>query len=114
MPLTNRRDLLKAGAAGAATSILGIPERVLAQAARGGVVVIGSTQRPRHLNPAVQSGIATMMPGAQLFATPMLLDDKWRPQPSLAERWSVSEDARSITLYLRKDAKFHDGRPITS
>ena len=110
----NRRDLLRAGAAGAATSIFGIPERVLAQAARGGVVVIGSTQRPRHLNPAVQSGIATMMPGAQLFSTPMLLDDKWRPQPSLAERWSVSEDARSITLHLRKDAKFHDGRPITA
>jgi peptide/nickel transport system substrate-binding protein len=38
----------------------------------------------------------------------------WKPRPYLAERWSVSEDARSITLHLRPDAKFHDGRPITA
>jgi peptide/nickel transport system substrate-binding protein len=110
----NRRTLMQASAAAAATSLFGLPLEVLAQAARGGVLVIGSTQRPRHLNPAVQSGIATMMPGAQLFATPLQLDAQWRPQPYLAERWSVSEDARSITLHLRKDAKFHDGRPVTS
>ena len=109
-----RRALMQASAAAAATSLFGLPRHVIAQAARGGVLVIGSTQRPRHLNPAVQSGIATMMPGAQLFATPLQLDEKWRPQPYLAERWSVSDDARSITLNLRKDAKFHDGRPVTS
>jgi peptide/nickel transport system substrate-binding protein len=109
-----RRQILQSSAAAMGSTLLGIPMSTLAQAARGGVVVIGSTQRPRHLNPAVQSGIATMMPGAQLFATPMRIDDQWRPVPYLAERWSVSEDARSITLHLRKDAVFHDGRPITS
>lgn len=107
-----RRHVMQA-AAGAA-SIFGIPESVLAQSAKGGVVVIGTTQRPRHLNPAVQSGIATMMPGAQLFATPMTIDSKWQPQPYLAEKWTVSEDARSITLHIRKDALFHDGRPVTA
>jgi peptide/nickel transport system substrate-binding protein len=77
-------------------------------------VVIGSPLRPRHLNPAVQSGSGTMMPGAQIFATPMGIDDDWNPTPMLAERWSVSDDARSITLHLRRDAVFHDGRPITA
>jgi len=109
-----RRDLLKATAATGATAIFGIPEHVLAQAARGGVVVIGTTQRARHLNSAVQSGSATMTPAAQLFATPVRMDANWKPQPFLAERWEVSEDSRSITLYLRKDAKFHDGRPVTA
>lgn len=108
----NRRALI--GAAAGGLSIFGIPESVLAQVAKGGVVVIGTTQRPRHLNPAVQSGIATMLPGAQIFATPMTIDRKWNPLPSLAEKWVVSDDARSITLSLRKDAFFHDGRPITS
>lgn len=97
-----------------AGAVLGVPWPVLAQAARGGTVVIGTTQRPRHLNPAVQSGLATMMPGAQIFATPMTIDAKWQPQPFLAERWSVSDDARSITLHLRRDATFHDGRPVTA
>jgi peptide/nickel transport system substrate-binding protein len=109
-----RRDLLKALAATGGGSILGLPMAALAQAARGGTLVIGTTQRPRHLNPGVQSGIATMMPGAQLFATPLGIDANWKPTPMLAERWEVSEDARSITLHLRKDAVFHDGRPITS
>jgi peptide/nickel transport system substrate-binding protein len=110
----NRRELLRAGTAASATSAFGIPMEVLAQAARGGTVVLGTTQRPRHLNPAVQSGVATMMPGAQIFATPMRIDNNWQPQPYLAESWQVSDDARSITLRLRKDAKFHDGAPITS
>lgn len=109
-----RRTLLQSVGAVGGASILGVPIATLAQAARGGVVVIGTTQRPRHLNPAVQSGIATMMPGAQIFATPMGIDDAWRPVPMLAESWSVSDDARSITLNLRRDAFFHDGRPITA
>ena len=109
-----RRHLLQSAAALSGAGLMGLPMATLAQAARGGVVVVGTTQRPRHLNPAVQSGIATMMPGAQLFATPMRIDDQWKPVPYLAERWTVSDDARSITLHLRKDAVFHDGKPVTS
>ena len=37
------------------------------------VVTIGTT--PTHLNPAVQSGIATVEPGAQSFATLVRFDD---------------------------------------
>jgi peptide/nickel transport system substrate-binding protein len=110
----NRRDILKASAAISAGSIFGIPLEVAAQAAKGGVLVIGTTQRARHLNSAVQSGTATMMPAAQLFASPLRMDKNWKPQPYLAERWDLSPDNRSVTLYLRKNAVFHDGKPITS
>lgn len=110
----NRRNLIKAGAAVSAGSIFGIPLEVAAQAAKGGVLVVGTTQRARHLNAAVQSGSATMMPAAQLFASPLRMDKDWKPQPYLAERWDLSPDNRSVTLYLRKNAVFHDGRPITA
>ena len=95
-----------------ATSILSGGIAIAQQA--GGTVVIGMTQKPRHLNPAVQSGIATAVPGTQIFATPIRFDDKWNPQPYLAESWTIAENGKSITLNLRKNATFHDGKPITS
>lgn len=109
-----KRALLQMAAAASVTSIFGIPLHVAAQAAKGGVLVMGTTQKPRHLNSAVQSGIATMMPAAQLFASPIRMDANWKPQPYLAERWDLSPDNRSVTLYLRKDAVFHDGKPVTA
>lgn len=114
MSTIDRRRLLQAGTALTAGSIFGIPLEVAAQAAKGGVLVVGSTQAPRHLNSAVQSGVATMMPAAQLFASPIRLDKNWKPQPYLAESWTLSPDNRSITLVLRKNAVFHDGKPITA
>jgi peptide/nickel transport system substrate-binding protein len=81
---------------------------------RGGTLVVGSNQVPRHLNGAVQSGIATAMPSSQLFASPLRYDANWKPQPYLAESWQLAEDGKSLTLNLRKNAVFHDGKPITS
>ena len=81
---------------------------------KGGTLrtVLGSNLRT--LNSAVQSGIVTGFPGAQLFASPLRYDENWTPQPYLAESWSVSDDGLTVTLNLVKDAVFHDGEPITS
>lgn len=80
----------------------------------GGTMVMVSTQVPRHLNPAVQSGIATAVPGTQIFASPLRYDADWKPHPYLAESWKMAEDGLSLTLNLVKNAKFHDGKPVTS
>lgn len=37
-------------------------------------------------------------------------DGRWRP--ALAERWAVSDDARSWTFELRDGGRFHDGRAV--
>lgn len=81
---------------------------------RGGTMVMAIQGTPRHLNPAVQSGTATGIPGTQLFAAPLRYDEGWNPQPYLAESWGVSDDGLTVTLNLVKNAKFHDGKPITS
>lgn len=75
-------------------------------------VIPGGT--PRVLNPAVQSGVATGLVGAQLFASPLRYDEGWTPQPYLAKSWEVSEDGLAVTLHLEEDATFHDGEPIKS
>ncbi len=81
---------------------------------RAETLIVGGTQTPRHFNAAVQSGVATMMPGAQIFASPLRFDDKWNPQPYLAESWSFQDDGKSLLLKLVPNALFHDGRPVTS
>lgn len=81
---------------------------------KGGTLISVLFQTPRHLNPAVQSGVVTGAPGAQLFAAPIRYDEDWTPQPYLAESWETSEDGLTVTLKLVKSAVFHDGKPITS
>ena len=107
----HRRKALKAGTAAG----LGIAAgRANAQSARGSTLVIGSPFASRSLNPAVATGIPTMMPGVQLFASPLTVGADWKPRPYLAERFELSPDSRSVSLQLRRDATFHDGRPITA
>ena len=105
------RLLLGSATAIAAAAAVSLP--VLAQT-HGGTMVIGTGENPRHLNPAVQSGTATAVPGTQLFASPLKYDEDWQMQPYLAESWSVSDDGLSVTLNLVKNAVFHDGQPVTS
>ena len=110
-----RRTIVAALAAPALTALaFAWPGAFAQEAKRGGTLVIGSTQAPRHLNGAVQSGVATALPSTQLFASPLRFDDKWNPQPYLAESWKLADDGKSLTLNLRKNAVFHDGKPITS
>ncbi len=80
----------------------------------GGTLVMVGGQSPRHLNPAVQSGAATAVPGTQIFASPLRFDENWKPHPYLAESWKVADDGLSCTLNLVKGVKFHDGVPLTS
>lgn len=34
--------------------------------------------------------------------------------PCLAERWEISPDGKAVTFYLRRNAKWHDGTPVTA
>ncbi len=106
MKLFNR---LMGAAAIAVASMAAVPAW-----AEGGTLVIASTQVPRHLNGAVQSGIATAVPSTQIFASLLRYDEGWEPQPYLARSWETSEDGLTVTFKLVENATFHDGKPVTS
>ena len=101
-------------AVAAAVAFGGQPVVAAEEGKPGGTLVIVGSQTPRHFNAAVQSGIATMMPAAQIFAFLVRADGDWNFKPYLAESWEVADDGLSVTFKLRKDATFHDGKPITS
>lgn len=70
---------------------------------------------PTWLDPAETQGIIT--PFMVLYAVhdAMVKAMPGKPQaPCLAESWSASEDGLSYTFVIRKEAKFHNGDPVTS
>lgn len=60
------------------------------------------------LDPAFAKSQAMMWPAHQLFNTLVEVDDSLHIVPSLAKRWTVSEDRLVFTFYLRDDVFFHD------
>lgn len=38
----------------------------------------------------------------------------YEPIPLLAEKWEISKDSKTFTFFLKKDAKFHNGQPVTA
>src|SRR5262245_30804437 len=47
-----------------------------------------------------------------LYDTLIRYDQRLKPLPGLAERWTVAPDGQSVTLSLRKGVKFHSGKDL--
>ncbi len=69
--------------------------------------------QPRTLDPAKTLG-GPASPLGHIFSGLVAIDTDMQVQPELAAGWEVSEDGRIYTFYLRKNAVFHDGRPVTA
>ncbi|MGQ9593169.1 MAG: ABC transporter substrate-binding protein [Anaerolineae bacterium] len=69
---------------------------------------------PETLDPALAGDLDSAQFITKVFAGLVSLDEDLEVQPDLAEGWEVSADGRVYTFHLRKDARFHDGRPITA
>lgn len=82
-------------------------------------VVISIQSEPETLNPIYAFGINEGVITDHLFL--YLLDLKWNEKkgdveafPMLAESWQWNSDSTSIDIYLRKDAKWSDGKTISA
>ncbi|QBI21755.1 ABC transporter substrate-binding protein [Egibacter rhizosphaerae] len=49
-----------------------------------------------------------------LFDGLIALDDEGRPEPLVADSWRSDEQALAWTFFLDRNARFHDGTPVTS
>ncbi len=69
---------------------------------------------PITLDPAQagDAGSATYI--VEVFSGLVTLDKDLKIQPDLAESWEISPDGKVYTFKLRKNALFHDGRPVTA
>lgn len=82
---------------------------------RGGRLVVAQTGGPRSFNRLLTSDQDTAAFSEAIMASLVTINRQTqRVDPMLAERWSLSKDGRVLTLHLRKDVRFSDGRPFTA
>ncbi len=67
-------------------------------------------------NPFTQAGsLPTILLNKSIFSTLVRYSDKdMAPAPDLATEWKMDEGGKSWTFKLRKDVKWHDGKPFTA
>ena len=81
----------------------------------GGRFVVTNISDAKTFNPVVAKETSTTDITDRLFAGVVRrsqLTLEW--EPGLAERWEISEDQKTITLYLRSGLTWSDGDPITA
>ena len=64
------------------------------------------------LDPGFSSANVTRAHAALVFDTLFAVDSALRPQPQMAEGYTVSDDGRLWTIRLREGLRFHDGTPV--
>ena len=69
---------------------------------------------PPTLDPHQVADTISATVAVEVFGGLATLSTDLRVVPDLAERWEVSPDRLTYTFYLRRDARFHDGKPVTA
>ena len=69
---------------------------------------------PAQYDPAVGMSWPSNDAMTVLYDTLVYPDQKGEPLPHAAARWTVSEDGKEWTFFLRTDVKFHDGSTLTA
>lgn len=74
----------------------------------------GAGGDPPTLDPALTSDVESATYIVEIFSGLVGFNKDLKIVPDLAEKWDVSNNGQTYTFAIRKDAKFHDGRPVTA
>lgn len=72
-------------------------------------IVYGLTLAPSGIDPHINASAELGIPLSSVYDTLIYQNpDSGEFVPGLAEKWTISEDAKTYTFYLRQDVIFHD------
>lgn len=81
----------------------------------GGQLVIATTSDPKSFNDIMAKETSTSMVTDQIFEGLTRMNVfTLKPEPNLAERWTVSLNGLEWTFFLREDVVWSDGVPFTA
>jgi len=82
--------------------------------AYGDTLVEASIGDISGLIPNITSDSASHEIGGLIYSNLIRTDKELRPEGELAERWDISQDEMTLTFYVRKGIKWHDGEDVTA
>jgi peptide/nickel transport system substrate-binding protein len=82
--------------------------------ARRGEFRVVLPSKPASLNPNLQLDESAFVVARSLFSQLLTINESGRLLPELAESWAASPDGLTYTFKLRRNVRWHDGRPCTS
>lgn len=80
----------------------------------GGTYAEGVIGRLDTLNPIYASTQSERSSSYLVFSSLLRYDEKNNLESDLAERYSMSADGKTYTVSLRRDASWHDSKPVTA
>lgn len=82
--------------------------------AYGDSIIYGSIGEPSILNPILASDSSSFDIIDLVYNGLVKYDKDIKLVGDLAEKWDISRDGMTITFFLRKNVRWHDGSPFTS
>jgi peptide/nickel transport system substrate-binding protein len=79
-----------------------------------GTLIIALEGEPATATAHLATDTAALMVASNLFNGLIGCDMDFNPTPDLAESWSISSDGLTYTFNMVKNAKWHDGKPVTA
>ena len=97
-------------------SLLGLTTGTLraANPPMGGTLIIGLEGEPASATAHLATDTAALIVAGNIFNALIGCDMDFNPTPDLAESWSISSDGLVYTFNLAKNARWHDGKPVTA
>lgn len=84
-------------------------------APQGGTFIFNLGAEPSTIHPITSTDLYSRF--VKDYVLDSLLDrdaETYEWKPRLAEKWEISKDKKVFTFFLRKNAFFHDGHPVTA
>ncbi|QRG69103.1 ABC transporter substrate-binding protein [Brevibacillus choshinensis] len=77
-------------------------------------LVVAAEQEPVGYDPHKVPAASSVRVYALIYDSLTKLDENMNIVPNLAEKWEVSPDGKTVTMFLHKGVKFHNGKDMTA
>jgi peptide/nickel transport system substrate-binding protein len=81
---------------------------------KGGMLIDAMSGEPSNLISMIAGDSASSAISGNIFNKLIKYDKNLELVPELADKWTISDDQKTITFYLKRNLKWADGHPLTT